>query len=556
MKQRMTTLGLLLLVMSLSVTAQFKLIGKGPAFEEPEKGYDKLLLLKNGKTAYVHAESSGLRVKIFGSDYKQAGIGLINSTQGKLSELSVEGIFESGGNIVALVSEYEKNIPILYRFVIGGNTGRKISEDKIAQMQKESMGSVFANAFGVPVADFIVRKDPSSDHYVVAVFNTGTSESDKRLEFITYDGTHKEISRSYMSSPENKFKYVSLLDLAILPNQQVFALIYVYNTESKGGKENDLLLAAFKPGDQEVAYTNMNLDEKDLVTDGVMKYNPGMKKLIAMTCVKEKTKRKGDGIATYYSFPMYFIDPTSKNIQTHAGLSFNEVDTKHRELFGSKDGYSGILQNLYIHDDGGYTVVLEGLTTVRTTKTLNQYYGSLAVLNYGMNGSLKSSALIPKSQEYNNNVLSGGGGFSFGWSASAARTNLRKTITMLYHRDRDWMGSMLGGGNQYKSFAYLSGPTNDYVLINDVDENEELIRKGKLKTIMGVSACDGFSFVTNGKEVLPARNYVFGAPKDKEHTMAVFSVSDYDPTTNVYVTLRLEVDGRDKKVRVVWLQPE
>lgn len=555
MKQRLTALSMLFLVMSLSVTAQFKLIGKGPSFEEPEKGYDKLLLLKNGKTAYIHAESSGLRVKIFGADYKQAGIGLINSTQGKLSELNVEGIFESGGNIVALVSEYEKNVPILYRFVIDGNTGRKISEDKIAQMQKESLGSVFANAFGVPVADFLVRKDPSSDHYVVAVFNTGTTESDKRLEFITYDGTHKEISRSYMSSPENKFKYVNLLDLAILPNQEVFALIYVYNTESKGGKENDLLMAAFKPGDQEVAYTNMNLDEKDLVTDGIMKYNPAMKKLVAMTCVKEKTKRRGDTYSTYYSFPMYFIDPSNKNIQTHAGLSLDAVDNKHRELYGSKDGYSGILQNLYIHNDGGYTVVMEGLKTVTTPKTVNQYYGSLAVLNYGMNGSLKSSALIPKSHEYNNNSLSGGG-VSFGWGASAARKSMKKTISMLYHRDRDWMGSALGGGNQYKSFAYLSAPTKDYVLINDVDENEELIRKGKLKNIMGVSSCDGFSFVTNGNDVLPARSYVFGAPKDKDHTMAVFSVSDYDPNSNVYVTLRLEVDGRDKKVRVVWLQPE
>lgn len=555
MKQRISTLSMLLLVMSLSLTAQFKLIGKGPSFEEPEKGYDKLLLLKNGKTAYIHAESSGLRVKIFGADYKQAGNGLINSTQGKLSELNVEGIFESGGNIVALVSEYEKNVPILYRFVIDGNTGRKISEDKIAQMQKESIGSVFANAFGVPVADFLVRKDPSSDYYVVAVFNTGTTESDKRLEFITYDGTHKEISRSYMSSPENKFKYVNLLDLAILPNQEVFALIYVYNTESKGGKENDLLMAAFKPGDQEVAYTNMNLDDKDLVTDGIMKYNPAMKKLIAMTCVKEKTKRRGDTYSTYYSFPMYFIDPSNKNIQTHAGLSLDAVDNKHRELYGSKDGYSGILQNLYIHNDGGYTVIMEGLKTVTTPKTVNQYYGSLAVLNYGMNGSLKSSALIPKSHEYNNNSLSGGG-VSFGWGASAARKSMKNTISMLYHRDRDWMGSALGGGNQYKSFAYLSGPSKDYVLINDVDENEELIRKGKLKNMMGVSACDGFSFVTNGNDVLPGRSYVFGAPKDKDHTMAVFSVSDYDPNSNVYVTLRLEVDGRDKKVRVVWLQPE
>ena len=50
--------------------------------------------------------------------------------------------------------------------------------------------------------------------------------------------------------------------------------------------------------------------------------------------------------------------------------------------------------------------------------------------------------------------------------------------------------------------------------------------------------------------------FVFGKPKEKkEHNMAIFSVSDYDRDNNVYATLKLEIDGRDRKVKVVWLQP-
>lgn len=55
---------------------------------------------------------------------------------------------------------------------------------------------------------------------------------------------------------------------------------------------------------------------------------------------------------------------------------------------------------------------------------------------------------------------------------------------------------------------------------------------------------------------MPVRSYVFGKPESKkENNLGLFAISDYNPETNTYVTLKLEKEGRDKGVRIVWLQP-
>ena len=129
------------------------------------------------------------------------------------------------------------------------------------------------------------------------------------------------------------------------------------------------------------------------------------------------------------------------------------------------------------------------------------------------------------------------------------------TASPLYHAKRDFTAQWLKGGNQYKSFSYLSGKSNNYILVNDYLNNEKHIKEGNLATVKAVKECDGFSFVTNANEVLPSRKFVFGTTNDKNNQLAIFSISDYDREKDIYVTLKLDVDGRDTKVKVVWLKP-
>ena len=73
---------------------------------------------------------------------------------------------------------------------------------------------------------------------------------------------------------------------------------------------------------------------------------------------------------------------------------------------------------------------------------------------------------------------------------------------------------------------------------------------------MGVGECDGYYFPISGSDVMPKRQYVFGKPSGRrEHDLALFSISDYNSDQNIYTTLKLEKEGRDKQVQIVWLMP-
>ena len=547
---------LCLLFLALTGNAQFTTIAKGPAFEEPEEGFAKLLMMKNGNTAYILVtKDNGIQLKLYGPDHKQLLSKVVNHKFGKLKGLQVEGCLETQGNITVLMSEFDSRTPALDRVVID-EKGMIVSQETIATLNKVTMGQGYAMAFGgVPMPDFIVRRDPYSENYVVASFNSFASERDKRIEVVHYNSKNEVVSKSYLSTPENKYKYINILDICVFEDKEAYALVYAFNTAASGGKDADLLLAKFTKNSTDVKYENLHSEEGLEVTDAILKFNRVTQKLHILSHIhilnKNKTAffKKQDSKITFATIH-YIYDISKGSITSTNELDLGPVDQKYKELFGKKENYSGVLQNFYLNNDGGYTIILEGLY-VETTQRMSMGGGSsssstsyklndIAVLNYDQKGNLVSSTLIPKSQVLNNSIMSGGGGV---------------TAAPLYHYKRDFTAQWLKGGNQYKSFAYLNGKTKNYILMNDIEENEERISKGKLTTIQSVKECDGFSFETNSGNILPSRKFVFDGGTKKEHNLALFAISDYNLESNVYVTLKLEVDGRDQKVRVVWLQP-
>jgi len=237
---------------------------------------------------------------------------------------------------------------------------------------------------------------------------------------------------------------------------------------------------------------------------------------------------------------MAYINPISKEVEYSNTIYPVEASEKNVELFGKRAAYTGMPQNLFINLDGGFSVVYEtigiitryGSTGYATSVTTE--LGNIAVSKFDALGKEIGSCLIPKSQ-----------------NVQGAR------IYPFYLSEREGTAQTLSKGNQFKSFSYLDGLEKSYILFNDVEENTEKVKKGKITTIQGVSDCDGFFYDISGTEVLPERDFVFGKPASKrENNLALFSISDYDKKNNVYVTLKLEKEGRDKGVKLVWLQPQ
>lgn len=538
---------LILLAFTLHLSAQFTEIAKGPAFEEPEKGISKVLLLKDGSTFYFNLLKSSLKVKIYDPNYKTVPLKPLSLGLGSLKGTEVVGCFEINGNVVLFISEFEEREPILNRVVINPKTCEVVSSGKIASLKRITLGDAYASIFGnVPMGDFMVSKDPYSDNYAIAYFNSFVSERDQRVEIVHYDKNHKEISRSFMSSPQDKFKYILIRNLVVLGDQQVIALLYAYNTRSSGGKEDDVLIASFSNNNQSVNYKVVDIQDGFSLGRGLLRYNPVTKKVLMVSTYEfSKRVRKELDIEPgdmEYALQLHEIDPITLNVVKGTAMNGNDINKKYKDLFGERKNYSGLLQNFFINDDGGYSIILEGYYEEiqvynggRSTNTI-QHLTDLAVINLDKKGFIRNGALLPK--HFVVNTSAGNGVSSF-------------------HASRDWSGIDLGGGNQFKLFAYLSGKNKNYVLFNDVQENaDRIIKKGKVTAIRGLGECDAFSFETNSGEILPNRKYLFGAPDKKEHNMALFAIADYDRERNIFATLRLEEEGRDKKVRLVWLKPE
>jgi hypothetical protein len=121
----------------------------------------------------------------------------------------------------------------------------------------------------------------------------------------------------------------------------------------------------------------------------------------------------------------------------------------------------------------------------------------------------------------------------------------------LYISQRQGSAQAMIGGNQYKSFSYVNGKGTNYIFLNDLVENIEKVTKGDIETVSSISECDAFVYSLTGERF--KKDLLFGKPVAKSHSFAMFSVSDFNPTTGIYATLKLE-NNRGKKLKVIWLK--
>jgi len=525
--------------------AQLKLIAESPLFDEPETGQARMLLMKNGNTAFVRVTpKDGIDVRLYSPDHKEIAVKNIQPDYGKLRVMSVKGLYDLDGELNFFISEWEEKIPSLYRLRIDGQTGALKELKTVATLEKVTMGQGYAAVFGhVPLPDFLVRRDPASENYGVVRYNTFVEDRNKRVELIQYNVDGSEQSRNFLSSPEGKYKYTQILDF-VITGKDAYALIYSYNTPSSGGAANELLLASVKNG--AVSYANIGKSLTRRINEGVLRYNPVTKNLVFMT--EEVTGvESGWGKSTVkYSVQFNIIDPTNPGIKSSVDTRTSTMRMKYRKVFKDGDNtFSPLPQELYINADGSFTAVFEEMTQIvrMTNGSMHDagvMLGSVAVVTYSEDGTERSSVFIPKSQTTNPGIMGSGTDYA--------------SLGGFYIADRNNSATALAAGNQFKSFAYLNGKQKSYVLLNDVEENDERIAKGKVTDIKGVGDCDGwiYDLSTNRSATLPVpeRKPVFEKQKSRDRNLGLFTVSDFNREQGVYATLKLEKgDG----VKVVWL---
>ena len=382
---------------------------------------------------------------------------------------------------------------------------------------------------------FIVRKDQYSDNYAVANFDFMERDKAKRIEIIHFGTDHNEISRKFCITPEEEKARSEFIDLIVMGSEKVSIFLSI----PRPGNNLINVMATLEKGAGSFEFTELKILGHSFIQWGLAKYNPISKKIFFLAIVSSEK----NGV---YLNSLYAIDPILKSTETISDLSFNEkLHEAYNNTFDSKKGYRGMPQDLIINDDGSFTLLYEEIMFIAKDNGNGTQLGQIAVSNYDKNGTLNSNYFVLKSNWVYNTQLN-----------------------PLYISKRDATAQELFKGNQYKSFVYISGIKNKYILFNDTERNNDItdeklmrneggLERGKIVMVQGITGgCDAFMYKLTGNDVIPKREYAFGK-KEHGNTLSVFTIANYDKKTNTYVTLKLDKESmKDKMVKLVWEEVE
>ena len=520
-----------LLLCSLFGNAQFMQFSEGPTFPDPGNGFAKILQMKNYSTLFIHVSfDKGITVQAYEPKYKAKTETLIEPAYGVLQAGNVEGIFEVNGDAVVFVSNAGKTETDLYRLIINAETGKLKEEQKIASVKKVQMKKAVAQ-----LPDVSVRKDPASDNYAVAMFRAFESDTSKRVEVVLYGNDHREINRGSYTAPQEKYKYLQYLDMAVIgADAKVSVLLYGYNVEASNEKIGDVVLANLDKDSKSISLNELYVSNDLVIEKGITRFEPQSKRLLFLTTATVKSESNNPGAF------LGIIDPHSKKLITNNAISAGEkVQEKYAQLFGKNAVYSGVPQNLFLNNDESYTVIFEEMEFAKENDTTSRtLLRNTAVATYNKEGEIVSSYLIPF-DHYVSNVQ----------------------VPAFYQSVRDISGQQFLKDNPYKSSTYISDGHNSFILFNDNEVNGQQLT-GKLKRFKELTDADAFYCLLAGKEVAPKHQYVFGKPVTTatkiglQHKLGLFTVYDYDKMNNIFVVLKQDKeDSQHPGVRLVWLQP-
>lgn len=290
-----------------------------------------------------------------------------------------------------------------------------------------------------------------------------------------------------------------------------------------------MIIASLDAGSHDVSLHELNFSKELIVDGGITRYNPVSQSIVLLAACRSQKK------TNEYGTVLAFVNPFEQRVTDAFPVYPERADAKSTALFGRKDHFTGMPQNMFIDNDGSISIVFEEITGFSSSSGGDySELGNLAVMQLNPNGRETGTYFIPKKQIHYKNI-----------------------VQSFYHSNREGSAVRLDAGNQYKSFSYLHGKYKSYILFNDIEKNGETVLKGKITRILGVGEYDGFYFLLGGDEMLPARQYVFGKPdRGRDHNLGIFTLSDYDRDRNIYCTLKLEKSGRSKQVKLIWHEPQ
>lgn len=512
------------------IQAQFLQVTEGPLFPAPEKGVVKLLQMKNGSTAYLHADTdSGIHIQVYEPEYRIKTEARFMPSILKQKNGVVEGIFEMNADLVLMISESGEEESNLYRILIDGKTAKLKDEQRIARVKRSKSVAGKEQSAEPDLPVFSVRYDSKGAGYAVAIMNTFISDTSKLIEIIMYANDNRESFRRHYSTKKEKYRYLQLIDLAVTGADKAAAVIYGYNQGSAAEKNGEMILATMEKDKPALTLNELSYSNDLVPENGIIRYESTFNQLLLLT-----TARVRSDAARLRNFLGYINLPSRELVSNTFITAGDKVKAGYTALYGKKAEYKALPQDLLLNADRSYTVIYE--EQEMSSKKENGNYATIrntSVVHYDPEGVVTDEYLIPL--EHTVNQLNPG---------------------PFYQSSYRLRGQQFIGINQYATVNFIADGHNSYLLLNDKELNAGNTTGKPVSAMADLKETNAFFCRLSGKELIPSKEFMFGKPAaGTAPKLALFSVSDYDRANNLLVLLKQDKEDNRTGVKVVWLQP-
>lgn len=477
---------------------------KSSSFDLPE-GESYVKQLKSGNTFYMEiTKKEGIKVLLLDTLRKK-----IRSTtlelkliKEKIGYYISEGNYEINGDLAVFLQIAEDRVPQLIRIVLDGRTGKLKSEEKLAELEKVTMGAAYGAVFGgIDSPDIDVIKDPESDYYAVVRYNTLVKETKDRIEVIHYDPNHKVINSAFYTDPNNRFKYTKYLSAYVNAGNYVVLGTYAFNTDKSGGDEARFYVAQLSKG--KTTFKQQELSYRDFYKDVECRfiYNKAKQMINMFLITNVGSSRKGRVLEYHFQN----VNPTTLKVDNEYAPDFTKVNEYYTEKMKRKGDFAGILRKTQVDKNGNMILFFQQVTVVSGNNSSKTFYGDVALLTISPAGKTINSAVFP--------------------------------VSIL-------------GGLEVSYMDMVTTDNNTYILFNNLMDNMERDETKDAKTVKarGHAIPVKYTYTANGVN----KEYLFKKPKEaKGNPYSDFSISDYNPITKKYAVIYFDPE-KDKAV-LMWV---
>ncbi len=528
-------LWLILLFIANSTTAQFS-IQEGEIFAAPgRESYNKVLLLKNGKTCYVHiADDDGIKIKIYDKDRKLVVTSSVASKYWelkKLSAISINALFEVSEDIVLFMNHKNGEV---YRMVIGSTDGKVVSEQIVGKVKGEY---TFYGNF-CQQGNINIIKDEYSDNYAVITHDSEEDSISDGIYVVHFDAHHNQLSSCFIKTPGKKSRNFLMLDAVVAADKAVYIA-----TAFTGDKQANSNVAIYscKPGNKVQSEIIAAITDAEKEVTGRLVYEPASHNLVLAVAPLLDIQRL-KMIYTYHVYLCYI------NAETLKPSVVNTITDEKINRFAKSESEP-------IADFIGEPVdlVLKGDKVMLVKQVLKYTFytnakDNIAYISYTRLGDIGLSTFDATGNEIGGCIVP----YSSGASREVPLFYSKKILRGTWDNPHKLVGAKYNGEYPY---VLISKKANDYIIFNAPSkiifnpDHTELTEEDKGDGKWS-AACN---MLHNGN--FERKFLISQAGNDGRNKMIMTASADQDGEGQM-AAIELIGTGDDRQARLVWVKFE